>query len=75
MAHRRIVVAEPFLRLLEVAADDVAEFVDRDLGVRIKGIEIVGRHESRVFIPPMLLGELVGRVDMRRRHVIDPEAV
>src|SRR6202034_4919828 len=40
MRRRRIVEAEAFLRLLEVAADDVDEVVEVDLGVGIERIDV-----------------------------------
>src|SRR5258706_9812945 len=48
MRARTVVVAEPFFRLLEMAADDVLERVDRHLGVRIERVEVVHGDEPRL---------------------------
>src|SRR5690242_14000949 len=39
MRGGRVVEAEPFLRLFEIAADNVDEIVELDLGVRIERID------------------------------------
>ena len=55
----RIVEAEAFLRLLEVAADDILEFLRIDLDAFLEGIEIVERDRARAHIPAMLARGLV----------------
>src|SRR5688572_3813185 len=47
----RVVVPEPFLRLLEVAPNDVDKRLDRYDGVRIERIQVVYGDEPRFHVP------------------------
>ena len=58
-----------------MAADDVAEFIDRDFRIRIEGIKVVDRHQSRVHVPLVFSANVVVGLDMRRRHVVDAEGL
>src|SRR5688572_27339431 len=49
MRHGAIVESQPFLRLLEVASDDVDKRLDRHLGIGVERVEIVHRHQARQF--------------------------
>src|SRR5688572_25520668 len=53
---RAVVVTEPFLRLLEVPADDVHERVEAHLRIRVEGIQIVHRHHPRLAVPLVTSG-------------------
>ena len=70
---RAVVVPEPFLGLLEVAADDVDERIEADDRIGVERVEIVHRNEPRLHVPLVVPEHLVGRLDVRRRHVVDAE--
>src|SRR4029078_589098 len=71
--RRRIVEAQPFLRLLEIAADDVDKVVEIDLGIRIEGIDIVERDQPRAHVPFVVPRALVFGDDIRLRLVVGAE--
>src|SRR6185312_11689378 len=62
---RRVVEAEAFLWLLEVAADDVDKVVEIDLGVRVERIDVVHADEPRGHVPLVLPRALVFLDDVR----------
>ena len=75
MRRRRIVEAEAFLRLLEVAADDVDEIVEVDLGVGIERIDVVHRDHPRRHVVFVVLGALVFGDDVGLRLIVGAEIV
>src|SRR5207247_8659712 len=56
---RRVVEAEAFLRLLEIAPDDVDEIVEAHFGVGIEGIDVVHADEPRRHVVFVLARALV----------------
>src|SRR5665213_644927 len=61
MRRWRVVVAEAFLRLFEMTADDVLELIHGDDHIGIEGIEVVHadhprRHIPFVFLRPLVFG-------------------
>src|SRR5262245_30662451 len=59
MRGRAVVEAQPFLWLLEVAADDVDEVVEVYLRVRIERIDIIERDQSRRHVPLVVPGSVI----------------
>src|SRR3990172_13417608 len=51
VGRRRVVPAEAFRRLLEMAPDDVDERVDGNDGVAVERVEVVHRHQTRMLLP------------------------
>src|SRR5437899_12522209 len=60
VGRRTVIEAEPFLRLLEMAADDVRELLELDAHAGGERVEIVHGDQARRFIPlvlePLLFG-------------------
>src|SRR6266852_9528348 len=67
------VISQAFFRLLEVASDDIDEWLDGNDGVRIDSVEILHGDEAGVHVPGMLANHLVRRFDIRRRNVVRSE--
>ncbi len=70
MRHRAIVESQAFFGLLEIAADDVDELIERGVHLRIEGVQVVHRHHARFHIPLVLAHHLVGGFDIRLGLVI-----
>ena len=68
--RRRVVVAETFLGLLEVPADDVRELPDLDDHVGVEGIEVVHADHARRHVPFVVSGALVFRDDIGFRPIV-----
>src|ERR1700760_770758 len=66
---RAVVPAEPFLRLFEVAAGDVLELIEVDLGVRIEGVDVVDADQPRGAVVLAIAGALVLFLDVRFRLI------
>src|SRR5437870_3444862 len=64
---RAVVEAQAFFRLLEMPADDVRELFELDIQVRIEGVEVIHRHETRRAVPLVLAGVLILALDVGRR--------
>ncbi len=73
MRGRAVVPAKPFLRLLEVAADDVLELLEVHLGVRIEGVDVVHAYEPRRHVVLVIASALVLFNDVRLRLIIVAE--
>src|SRR5215470_7041421 len=70
---RAVVEAQAFLRLLEVAADDVDEVVEMDLGVRIERVDVVERDQPRGHVPLVRPRALVLLDDVGFGRIVGPE--
>ena len=73
MRRRRIVEAETLFRLPEIAADDVDEVVEIDLGVGIERIDVVHADHPRGHVVFVVPGALVFGDDIRLRLVVGAE--
>src|SRR4029453_1698434 len=58
------VPAETFLRLLEIAADDVGEFLQLDPDGGVEGVEVVHADQSRGHVPLVLARHLIVTLDV-----------
>ena len=70
MRGRAVVPAEAFLRLAEVAADDVLELIEVDLGVRIEGVDVVHADQPRGLVVLVVPRALVLLDDVRLGLVV-----
>ena len=68
-----VVEAKAFLRLLEIAPDDVHEIVEIDLGIWIERINVVHTNEARRHVPLVRSRALVFLDDVGFRLVVGPE--
>ncbi len=57
--RRRVVEAQAFLRLLEVATDQVDEIVELDLGIGVERIDVVHANEPRRHVVLVVAGALI----------------
>src|SRR5260221_3814600 len=73
--RRAAVVAQALRRLAEVAADDVGELLELDLGVRIERVEVVHAHHARGHVPLVLPRLLVLTLDVGLRLVVGAEVL
>ncbi len=71
VGDRRAVEAQAFLRLLEVAADDVGELLGIDVPVVVEGVDVVDRDQARGHVPAVIAGVLV-RLDRCIRAACSP---
>src|SRR5688572_10467934 len=75
MGDGAIVVAETFLRVLEMLSNDVEEGIDLYDDTRLERVEVIYRHISRLNVPLVLQEHLVVRLNMRQRYVVFPEHI
>ncbi len=73
MGYGRIVVAQSFFGLLEMATDDVGEPGGVDDMVGVEGVEIVDRHHAGGHVELVLAGVVVGLLDVFGRDVVFAE--
>src|SRR5205823_11177349 len=67
---RARIESQPLARLPEMAADDLRERLQRDLGLRIEGVFVVQGDEPRLHVPAMLSRLLVGGDEIRLGQVV-----
>src|SRR5579859_150854 len=73
VGHRTVVETKAFLRLAEVAAENIDEIFQMDFDIRVKRIQVVDRDQPAGHIPLVLEGFLVGSLDVRLRLVVGAE--
>src|SRR5579862_6814287 len=75
MRDRRIVVAQAFLGLPEIAPDDVDKRLPTHLRIGIEGVDVVDRDEARGHVPFVLARAAVSFLDVIVGHVIFAEII
>ena len=75
MRYRAAVVSEAFFGILELAADNVDEWIQGDYNAGLESIQVVDRDHPRQRVPLVALQHFVVGLNVRLRNIVFPEHV